>query len=340
MITTQTSHLMIASATHAGMRGKNNEDRFGIFTYQRSADDPTPVVFTVLCDGVGGHCAGEVAAELAVEAIRWAIAESNADQPLAVLRQGILSANQAILDHAGEDPERKGMGSTCVCAWVIGDRLFTAAVGDSRLYLLRNAAIRQVTTDHTWVQEALEYGVLTPEQARKHPNQHVIRRYLGSQEPPQVDFRLKLSDTETDEQAEANQGLRLQPGDCLVLCSDGLSDLVTADEILKALQIEKDASQALVSLANARGGHDNITVILLKYPSPSEAKTVVSLPSNARTQVQADAHPVVSQPDEPAPDISTAQSPASRKKWRLTLFSCLVLILVLAMMVWFLARLI
>ena len=340
MIAVQNAHLLISSATHAGMRGKNNEDRFGVFTYQRSADDPTPVVFSVLCDGVGGHSAGEVAAELAVETIRQTIAASTAEQPLASLKQGILSASQMILDRAGQDEERKGMGSTCVCAWVIGDRLFTASVGDSRLYLLRNETIRQVTIDHTWVQEALEYGVLTPEQARKHPNQHVIRRYLGSQEPPQVDFRLKLNNAETDEQAEANQGLRLQPGDCLVLCSDGLSDLVTADEILKATQSENDAPQALVRLANERGGHDNITVILLKVPTPSEAKTVFTLPSNARTQAQAEAPTVIARPEEPAPSSPAVQPTAEHRNQRLFAISCLVLIILLALLVWVLVRII
>lgn len=325
MIPASHTHLQHSTATHQGMRDKNNEDRFGVFTYQLAADNPTPVVFAVLCDGIGGHRAGEVAAEIAVETIRQAVASSRADQPLATLRQGIQVASQAILDQAGQDTERKGMGATCVCAWVIGDRLYTASVGDSRLYLLRQGAIRQLTTDHTWIQEALTLGVLTPEQAYKHPNQHVIQRYLGSAEPPEVDFRLKLDPAETDEQAQANQGLHLQPGDCLVLCSDGLSDLVKAEEILQAVktQTSPGAPQVLVRLANARGGHDNITVVLLKYPGSAETKTVLSM-SSAQTQEQSTAPTVVSRQAAPTSSSPPAQ-PAPGKPRRWSGGTCLVL---------------
>ena len=193
------------------------------------------------------------------------------------------------------------MGATCVCAWVIAERLYMASVGDSRLYLLRRGVIRQLTTDHTWIQEALDFGFLTPEQAHKHPNQHVIRRYLGSAEPPEVDFRLKLDDAETDEQALANQGLRLEPGDRLLLCSDGLSDLVQPGEIQQAVQTgtREGAPQALVALANARGGHDNITVLLLEVPGDAAAKTVFSQPSSARAPDSSTAPTVVSSPQAP-----------------------------------------
>ena len=96
-------------------------------------------------------------------------------------------------------------------AWIIGDKLHTAYVGDSRIYLIRGGRIQQLTVDHTWVQEAIEKGVLTPEMAREHPNVHVIRRYLGSPKPPDPDFRLKLFDDEGDQHAENNQGVQLLP---------------------------------------------------------------------------------------------------------------------------------
>jgi protein phosphatase len=157
------------------------------------------------------------------------------------------------------------MGATCACAWVIKDRLYTASVGDSRIYLVRNQKIRQLTIDHTWVQEALDHGALTPDQARNHPNVHVIRRYLGSEQPVEPDFRLKLEAGESDSQAERNQGFRLRRGDRLLLCSDGLTDLVEDEEIRAALQTNQlDAAvQYLINLANHRGGHDNITVVAL-----------------------------------------------------------------------------
>jgi PPM family protein phosphatase len=133
----------------------------------------------------------------------------------------------------------------------------------------------QVTTDHTWIQEAIDFGALTPQQAVGHPNAHVIRRYLGAQSPMAPDFRLRLQPNETDVQSEANQGLRLLPGDRLVLCSDGLTDLVTKEEISSAIRSHerKAALDYLINLANSRGGHDNITIIYLEVP-PDENLTV------------------------------------------------------------------
>jgi len=123
------------------------------------------------------------------------------------------------------------MGTTCACAWVIGSQLFIASVGDSRVYLLRNGSLIQLTVDHTWVQEAVEKGILGPEDVRNHPNVHVIRRYLGSSKTPQADTRLRLAKEETDTQAHSNQGLCLLPGDLLLLCTDGLTDVVEDADI-------------------------------------------------------------------------------------------------------------
>jgi protein phosphatase len=141
--------------------------------------------------------------------------------------------------------------------------------------LLRGNEIRRVTTDHTWVQEALEKGIITPEQARDHPNVHVIRRHLGGIQLPEVDFRLRLDDEESDEEAEENEGFVLQPGDMVLVCSDGLTDMVWDDEIYKVIRAKKDvkvAAEALVDLANERGGPDNITVVLMSMPRLEEVK--------------------------------------------------------------------
>jgi protein phosphatase len=135
---------------------------------------------------------------------------------------------------------------------------------------MRGGRIQQLTVDHTWVQEAIDRGVLTPETAREHPNVHVIRRYLGSPTPPDPDFRLKLFDDEGDQHAENNQGLQLLPNDILLLCTDGLTDLVWNDEILEVVRSKpnlKEAGRALIELANSRGGHDNTTVLLIAVPS-------------------------------------------------------------------------
>lgn len=288
MIPTERAHIHVAASSHPGVRGKNNEDRYAVSAYRVSADDPTPSIVAVVSDGIGGHRAGEVAAEIAVETISRTVAESDASQPTTVLSQAISRASQAIRTQAERDSSRKGMGATCVCVWVIGNRLFTASVGDSRLYLIRGISIQQLTTDHTWVQEAIDYGALTPEQARNHPNVHVIRRYLGSQPTATPDFRLRLQSGESNEQAETNQGMSLLPGDCLVMCSDGLTDLVEKDEILTAYKAlsREDALQRLTNLANQRGGHDNITIVALEIPGGAQTSRQVEAKSSGQKNRQ------------------------------------------------------
>ena len=269
MIRTQRAHLHIAALSHAGMTGKNNEDRFSVLSHVLSADDSTPSVFAVLADGIGGHRAGEVAAELAVDHISQQVAESNGREPLTIMEDAIHAASEAIAHHSASDDAQNGMGATCACAWVIGDKLYISFVGDSRIYFLRGGKILQLTTDHTWVQEAIEKNIIKPEEAREHPNVHVIRRYLGSLKLPEVDFRLKLSESDNSVQAQKNQGMVLQPDDTVLVCSDGLTDMVWADEIrniILASENPKAAVQKLVAQANERGGHDNITVIVMTVP--------------------------------------------------------------------------
>lgn len=271
MIRTQRAHAHVAALSHPGMTGKNNEDRFAVLSHALGKDDPTPSLFAVLSDGIGGHRSGEVAAELAVNHISEGISNSNGHDPLASLEEAIHAASNAIAHHSASDDEHHGMGATCACAWIIGDKLYIAFVGDSRIYLLRGGKIQQLTTDHTWIQEAVEKKIVKPEDARGHPNVHVIRRYLGSVKLPEVDFRLKLSDNENSIQSSKNQGTVLQPEDVILLCSDGLTDMVWADEIQQIIMESdspKAAAQRLVAKANERGGHDNITVILIAIPKP------------------------------------------------------------------------
>ena len=276
MIRTQRAHLNVEAQTHAGMTGKNNEDRYAVTSFVLEENNRLPVLFAVLADGIGGHRAGEVAAELAVNHIMQVIAKSDGHRIRQAIEEAVTEASNAIAAHSASNENLKGMGATCALAWIIGDRLYTAYVGDSRIYLMRGGRIQQLTVDHTWVQEAIEKGILTPELAREHPNVHVIRRYLGSPEPPEPDFRLKFFDGEGDLQAEENQGVQLLPDDVLLLCSDGLTDLVWNDEILETVRTRdniKEASRALIDLANSRGGHDNITVVLVS--APSDFKIVV-----------------------------------------------------------------
>jgi protein phosphatase len=268
MIRTTNSPLEVAAITHPGVAGKQNEDRFAVSSYRVSETDATPSVFAIVSDGIGGHRAGEVAAEMAVETISHMVAQSDIRHPLAILDHAIQVTSDAIASKAKDDTQRLGMGTTCACAWVIGSQLFIASVGDSRVYLLRNGCLMQLTVDHTWVQEAVERGILGPEDVRNHPNVHVIRRYLGSSKTPQADTRLRLAKDETDAQARSNQGLCLLSGDLLLMCTDGLTDVVEDADIqtaVRGLDLQS-AVQALVDLACSRAGNDNITVVLMLVP--------------------------------------------------------------------------
>ena len=271
MIRITQASLYVAAVTHPGLAGRPNEDRYAVSSYRVSETDPTPSIFAIISDGIGGHRAGEVAAEMAVETISHMVAQSNVHHPLATLDHAFQVTSDAIALKAKDDTQRLGMGTTCACAWVVGRQLFIASVGDSRIYLLRNGNLMQLTVDHTWVQEAMEKGILKPEEAHNHPNMHVIRRYLGSSKTPQADTRLRLAKNESDTQARSNQGLGLLPGDLLLLCTDGLTDVVENAEIepvVRGLDIHS-AVQALVDLACARQGKDNISVVLMLVPLES-----------------------------------------------------------------------
>ena len=271
MIKIDKAHLEIAAASHPGMTGKKNEDSYGVTPLLTGPKGQTPVVLVVLCDGIGGHRAGEVAAHMGVTIITETVAASDGRQPLETMEEAIKRANHAIYEASLSNQGRKGMGATCACAWVIDDRLYTANLGDSRIYLLRQGHILQLSTDHTWIQEAFDAGIIDESQGEAHPNAHVIRRYLGSPTPPHPDFRLWFFEGEGDAEALENQGLPLAPGDIVLVCSDGLTDLVSDDEIrlmVKAKPLD-EVPKALIDLANARGGHDNITVVTLGVPTRS-----------------------------------------------------------------------
>lgn len=273
MIRKTQSRYPVVAKSHPGMSGKNNEDRFGVTAFQISNKNPTPVLVAVLSDGVGGHKAGEVAAELAVNQIMQAVTESKGQSPVQTMEEGINRANQAIFAESQKDNGKQGMAATVAVTWMIGHRLFTASVGDSRIYLMRGTSIRQLSVDHTWIQEALDNNIITPDEVEGNPNRHVIRRYLGGPNPPETDFRMRLNQGEPDQQAYNNQGVAIQTGDRLLLCSDGLTDLVSDAEILAAFN-GIDANQAvdnLIDLANQRGGHDNITIITYEIPDGIQA---------------------------------------------------------------------
>lgn len=260
------SNLITAAGTHPGETGKNNEDSYALLFFRTENDDP--VTLAVVADGVGGNRAGEVASALAVRAVAERVAESEGDDYRAIFNSSVQAATAVIVEHTKIDQDYIGMSTTCAIALVVGRRLHIAYVGDSRLYLMRHGHIRQISVDHTWLQAALDHKLIEPRNADKHPNKHVLLRYIGAKVNARPDLRLVLAQGETLEQSESNQGFQLAPGDTVLLCTDGLSDLVKEDEIGVALREyePQKAVDELISLARRRGGHDNITAIVLKVP--------------------------------------------------------------------------
>ena len=235
--------LKFAAATDVGRMRSNNED-----SYLSHA----PVA--AVADGMGGAAAGEVASSIAIEelaALRDRGPWPNETAATEDLKQAILRANRRIREMAASNREMDGMGTTLVALIEDGDVIHLANVGDSRAYLLRQGELSQVTVDHSLVQELVDEGRLRPEDAERHPQRSIITRALGIN--PEVEFDLFT--------------YKLRAGDRLLLCSDGLSDVVEPAEIRNVLLRVRDgqkAAERLVEVANEHGGPDNITVIVVE----------------------------------------------------------------------------
>jgi serine/threonine protein phosphatase PrpC len=242
--------LVFAAATDVGRMRKNNEDSY-------LSAEPVAAV----ADGMGGHSAGEVASAIAIEELA-ALGErgpwENETAATDDLKQAILRANRRIREMAASDRKLNGMGTTLVALLQDGDMVHVANVGDSRGYLLRQGELSQVTVDHSLVQELVDDGRLSPEDAERHPQRSVITRALGID--PEVEFDLFT--------------YKLQVGDRLLLCSDGLSDVVETTQIRNVLlrvRSPQKAARQLITVANEQGGPDNITVIVVDAVDESAA---------------------------------------------------------------------
>ena len=285
---TERSPLIVAALSHPGEIREINEDRLSVTSYTRESDSAS-VTLAIVADGIGGHQAGEVAAQIAVDQITEDIAKSSGEDPVAELSVAIIAAGRLISESALRDEALQGMGSTIATAMIVDDRLYIVFVGDSRIYLFRSGEIRQISIDHTWVQEAINHGILTPEEARNHPNAHVLHRHLGGDRDPLPDPRLRLAEDESDEGSQSNQGMSLAAHDQILLCSDGLTDLVEDEEILEVISSHSpdEAARALVDMARSRGGHDNITMVIVEIPDPESAESSSRLRSGLRLIVAA-----------------------------------------------------
>jgi PPM family protein phosphatase len=203
----------------------------------------------VVADGMGGHIAGDVASSTAVSVISGNAATASAEN-LQTLAELVRSANKAIWEKAGEDPSLRGMGTTCTLMLVDDSKAHFAHVGDSRAYLMRDGQLTQITEDHTLVGRMVKEGKLAPEDAENHPQRSIITRALGVDSDVEVDIIT----------------LELMPGDRILMCSDGLSSMISDEAIAPPLRDERDPQKAadrLVQLANEAGGEDNITVVVV-----------------------------------------------------------------------------
>ena len=266
--------LVIGHGTDAGQSGKNNEDDYGVFETQQQLDGGAsllPVDAAIVADGIGGSSSGEVASKMAVETIIDVFIKEQSRPIHERLELAIRAANRDIFVAALENPAMRGMGTTAVVSAIIGDYLYIAHAGDSRAYLMRDNELYLLTLDHTWAQEAIDAGRLTLEQAQQHPNKNVIKRFLGPTDHVDVDHRILAVANRTGNAmlpehrrlAEGNR-LVLQSGDIILLCSDGLTDVVSDAQILSILKKHEPtrAVNRLIRRANAAGGPDNITVVL------------------------------------------------------------------------------
>lgn len=269
----QNISLTLYAQTDVGMVRSGNEDNFLILDLTTgtswTAGDTShqkPMVFSqgyygsllAVSDGMGGALAGEVASRLAVETVRDRMLQLQAHKSYGQLpfperlRVAIEEANLLINGESVSNPEHKGLGATFTAAGILGNRVYFGQVGDSRAYLLRQGKIIRITKDQSLVQQLIDAGQITEEEAETHSYRNVILQALGAHGNVNVEVN----------------SLKLLQGDTLVLCSDGLSGKVRADEIARLVQASSElgvACQGLITLANERGGEDNITVVIVQF---------------------------------------------------------------------------
>ena len=239
--------MRVYSATDVGQKRKMNQD------YVFVSENPVgnlPNLF-VVADGMGGHNAGDFASSHAVQILVDEIRKDADFNPIKVLRHAIETANTAILDRAQKEEGLRGMGTTIVAATIVGHYAYVANVGASRLYLIQGK-IRQITKDHSLVQEMVRMGEIKPEEARNHPDKNIITRALGAERTVDIDFF----------------DLKMEPGSTILMCSDGLSNMVEDSKIEEIILDQTNElpkkGERLLSEANRNGGKDNIAVILVE----------------------------------------------------------------------------
>ncbi len=243
------------SITDIGRKRKLNQDY--VFASEKPLGN-LPNVF-IVADGMGGHNAGDYASKYAVETMKEEIERSFEKSPVKILGMAIETANDHIRKKAGEEEALSGMGTTVVAATCLGDKyLEVANVGDSRLYVVNDRKIEQITRDHSLVEEMVRLGGIDRASARSHPDKNIITRAVGAKDRVDVDFF----------------HVELEPGDIVLMCSDGLTNMLEDKEIHMILSREvsvEERAEELVEAANQNGGKDNIAVIIVEtFVEPAE----------------------------------------------------------------------
>lgn len=242
------------SMTDVGRRREMNQDY--MYTSE-TAVGMLPNLY-IVADGMGGHKAGEYASRFTVEKMVEVISKEKAKEPVAALKGAMTVANHELFTEAGSDAGKAGMGTTVVAATVVGNRMYVANVGDSRLYIINHEAITQITRDHSLVEEMVRMGEMDKEDAKNHPDKNIITRAVGVIPEVTADFF----------------EVEVKPEDTILLCSDGLTNMIEDEEIKKIVLGQRDIvekAEKLVKTANENGGRDNITVVLIE-PFSDEVK--------------------------------------------------------------------
>jgi PPM family protein phosphatase len=242
----------LASLTDVGCQRENNEDRYSYWEPASDEEFERKGRLAIVADGRGGYEGGQEASRIAVETVEEIYSASSVRDPRAVLMKAFQEAHRRIREHAQKHPTLHNMGTTCTSIVILGDQLYFAHVGDSRLYLVRDGKISRITNDHSYVGKLVEHGVIRADEAEKHPQRHILTSALGS--GPEI-----FPDVPETPQP-------LQSGDVLVLCSDGLWGVVGDQVVESAVSAKKvsDAAAALIERAKALGGPDNITLQILR----------------------------------------------------------------------------
>lgn len=240
----------MSSQTDVGCQRENNEDSLGYWEAEGDDEFSRKGRLAIVADGMGGYEGGQEASRIATEAVIAFYRDYEGNDPQQALVAALQSAHRRIRQQATAHPEFTGMGTTCTAIAIVHQSLFYAHVGDTRLYLIRDREISQITRDHSYVGRLVESGVLSREEAEHHPQRNILTAAMGSG----VDLMLD----------SPGRPEPLQPGDVIMLCTDGLWGLVRDPEIVEIVRQRDEPVVELIRLARERGGPDNITVVMLQ----------------------------------------------------------------------------